>query len=74
MAINPTITPEPATFTINSVVAEAKPTLTPRQLIWRRFRKHRMALLGGVGVLLLMLFIIGGSSFFEKAERMRRIC
>src|SRR5215212_280638 len=68
MAINPTVTPEPATFTINSMVAEPKPTLTPRQLIWRRFRKHRMALLGGVGVLFLMLFIIGGSIIFPESR------
>jgi peptide/nickel transport system permease protein len=38
----------------------AKP-LTPGQLIWRRFRKHRMALAGAVGILLLLGFIIGGS-------------
>ena len=42
--------------------------LTPRQLIWRRFRKHRMALFGVVGLALLLLFIIGGS-FFVSEER-----
>jgi peptide/nickel transport system permease protein len=68
MAINPTVSPEPTTFALNSVVADAKPALTPRQLIWRRFRKHRMALLGGVGVLLLMLFIIGGSIIFPESR------
>lgn len=35
--------------------------LTPRQLIWRRFRKHKMALIGGVGFLALLIFIIAGS-------------
>ena len=35
--------------------------LTPSQLVWRRFRKHRMALVGAVGVILLALFIIAGS-------------
>jgi peptide/nickel transport system permease protein len=35
--------------------------LTPGQLTWRRFRKHRMALIGAVGVTLLFLFIIVGS-------------
>jgi peptide/nickel transport system permease protein len=35
--------------------------LTPRQLIWRRFRKHRMALLGMIGFALLLLFVIVGS-------------
>lgn len=35
--------------------------LTPQQLIWRRFRKHRMALLGTIGIFLLLIFIIVGS-------------
>lgn len=35
--------------------------LTPSQLIWRRFRKHRMAVFGVAGFILLMLFIILGS-------------
>ncbi len=35
--------------------------LTPGQLTWRRFRKHRMALIGAVGVTFLFLFIIVGS-------------
>ncbi len=40
---------------------EIGPALTPQQLIWRRFRKHRMAMIGGVGFLLLLAFIIVGS-------------
>ncbi len=40
---------------------ESKQTLTPGQLVWRRFRKHRMAMVGGVGVVLLLLFILVGS-------------
>jgi len=35
--------------------------LTPTQLIWRRFRKHRMALVGAVGIIVLLVFIIVGS-------------
>jgi len=35
--------------------------LTPTQLVWRRFRKHRMALIGTVGIILLVLFILLGS-------------
>jgi peptide/nickel transport system permease protein len=44
--------------------------LTPGQLIWRRFRKHRIALIGGVGITLLLLFIIIGSILIplEKAN------
>jgi peptide/nickel transport system permease protein len=35
--------------------------LTPGQLAWRRFRKHRLALIGAIGITLLLLFIIIGS-------------
>jgi peptide/nickel transport system permease protein len=44
--------------------------LTPGQLVWRRFRKHKMALAGGIGVTLLLLFIIVGSLLIplEKAN------
>jgi peptide/nickel transport system permease protein len=44
--------------------------LTPGQLIWRRFRKHKIALVGGVGILLLLFFIIIGTILIplEKAN------
>jgi len=44
--------------------------LTPGQLVWRRFRKHHMALGGGIGITLLLLFIIIGTIFtpLEKAN------
>ena len=35
--------------------------LTPGQLAWRRFRKHRMAMIGAVGITILILFIVIGS-------------
>jgi peptide/nickel transport system permease protein len=37
------------------------PALTPSQLIWRRFRRHKMALAGIVGFFLLLIFIVTGS-------------
>ena len=37
------------------------PALTPRQLIWRRFRKHHLAIWGMVGFGLLIVFIVVGS-------------
>ncbi|HET9909611.1 MAG TPA: ABC transporter permease [Anaerolineales bacterium] len=46
----------------------SRPILTPRQLIWRRFRKHRMALLGMIGFLLLLAFIIVGSILISEKE------
>lgn len=44
------------------------PALTPRQLIWRRFRKHRMALLGMIGFGFLLLFIILGSVLVSEDD------
>ncbi len=42
--------------------------LTPSQLVWRRFRKHRMALIGAIGIVLLMLFILIGSIVIPEAK------
>ena len=46
---------------------EKKP-LTPGQLIWRRFRKHRMAVAGMISFGLLLLFVIGGSYFVSEKQ------
>lgn len=46
----------------------AQQPLTPGQLVWRRFRKHRMAMFGMIGFALLLLFIIVGS-FLVSAEK-----
>jgi peptide/nickel transport system permease protein len=40
--------------------------LTPGQLVWRRFRKHKIALVGGVGIAALVLFIIIGSLLINR--------
>lgn len=42
--------------------------LTPGQLIWRRFIKHRMAVVGMIGFAILLLFIVVGS-FYVTEER-----
>lgn len=60
MAINPTLS-EPTALAADFVRQESRDALTPGQLVWRRFRKHRMAMIGAVGVSLLFLFIVGGS-------------
>lgn len=58
-----------STAVVDLLSGEAKTTaLTPGQLIWRRFRKHRMALLGGIGAVLLILFIIGGSIVYPESR------
>ena len=42
--------------------------LTPSQLIWRRFRRHRMAVLGMIGFSLIVLFIVVGSVYVSVEE------
>jgi peptide/nickel transport system permease protein len=45
-----------------------RPVLSPSQLIWRRFRKHKMALIGSVGFALLLIFIVLGSFIYSDEE------
>ncbi len=66
MAVNPTIA-EPVASTVDFAAAETKQPLTPGQLVWRRFRKHRMAMLGGIGVVVLLLFIVVGSIIIPES-------
>lgn len=42
--------------------------LTPSQVIWKRFRRHRMAVLGMIGFSLIVLFIIVGSIYVSVEE------
>jgi hypothetical protein len=42
------------------------PPLTLRQLTWRRFRRHKMALLGALVLLLLFLYSFGGALFVSE--------
>ncbi len=61
--------PGSSPVTLDLAAAEAVgPALTPRQLLWRRFRKHRMALAGSWGMILLMVFIIGGSIVVPESQ------
>ena len=53
MSINPDIVEAPVSA-VEFVRGESKIALTPAQLVWRRFRKHRMAVLGAIGALLLL--------------------
>ena len=40
--------------------------LTPRELVWRRFRRHKMALFGLFMLVLLVFYSIGGSFIFSE--------
>ena len=40
--------------------------LSPGQLAWRRFKRHRMAVAGSVGLILIILFIVVGSFVYTE--------
>lgn len=44
------------------------PELSPRQLVWRRFRKHRMAVAGAAGFFLLLAFVVVGSILLPESQ------
>lgn len=49
------------------LVAEVEsPPLTLANLTWRRFRRHKMAIFGGVVLILLTLYSFGGALFFTE--------
>jgi peptide/nickel transport system permease protein len=54
------------TTTIASTELEAPP-LSLRELFWRRFRRHKMALAGAVMLILLILYATVGALFFTEA-------
>jgi len=60
---------EPFVPTLTQAVDELEaPPLTLRQLTWRRFRRHKMALVGVVVLVLLVLYSFGGAIFISEAE------
>src|SRR5512143_3872372 len=68
MAVNPTVA-EPSVTSGGTYIPEVAPSaLTPGELAWRRFRKHRMALIGGIGATLLVLFIVVGSIIVPESQ------
>jgi peptide/nickel transport system permease protein len=43
------------------------PPLSPRELVWRRFRRHKMALAGVIMLALLILYSVGGTLVFSES-------
>jgi len=43
------------------------PPLTLSQLTWRRFRRHRMAIFGGITLVVIILYSFGGALFISEA-------
>ena len=60
-----------ATASLNdmpSVEGIEKPPLSFRQLVWLRFKRHKMAVFGIVVLILLILYSTLGALFFTEAE------
>jgi peptide/nickel transport system permease protein len=53
--------------TLKPETLEGVQPLTPGQLIWRRFRKHRMAVIGAIGIIAMVVFIVVGSIFIPES-------
>ena len=53
-----------------AAVAEQQSTqaLSLRQMIWRRFRRHKMAMAGAIMLVLLTVYSFGGTLFFTEAH------
>jgi peptide/nickel transport system permease protein len=54
----------PAPFAADELEA---PPLTLRQLAWRRFRRHKMAIFGSIALLGLIAYSFGGAFFLPEA-------
>ncbi len=61
----PTTTPASLDF---MAVEAVRPVLTPTQMVWRRFSHHRMAVVGAIGIIMLLVFVVGGSFVFPESK------
>jgi len=43
-----------------------RPAWTPTQMAWRRFRRHKMAMFGACLLILIVLYVIGGSLVYSE--------
>jgi len=61
-----------SSLVFESGVAEAVAApLSPGQLAWRRFKRHKMAMAGSGGLILIILFIIVGSFLYSEKDANR---
>ena len=54
--------------TLSASADELAPPLTFRQMAWRRFRRHRMAMFGAITLILLFLYAFGGGLIYTTAD------
>jgi peptide/nickel transport system permease protein len=45
-----------------------RPPLTPAQLAWRRFRRHKMAMMGAGLLIAIILYVTAGAFFYSEAD------
>jgi peptide/nickel transport system permease protein len=45
-----------------------RPPLTPAQLAWRRFRRHKMAMFGAGLLIAIILYVTAGAFFYSEAD------
>jgi peptide/nickel transport system permease protein len=45
-----------------------RPPLTPAQLAWRRFRRHKMAMVGAGLLIAIILYVTAGAFFYSEAD------
>lgn len=55
-------------LTLKSFDIAERPPLTPAQVAWRRFRRHKMAMAGVVMLVAIVLYVSIGTFFFTEAE------
>lgn len=54
------------TSVLREAAEQRKPSYGLWELAWRRFLRHRAAVAGGIGFILIILFIVGGSFVFTE--------
>jgi peptide/nickel transport system permease protein len=60
------VTAQPAVA--NMAEQQTTQALSLRQMIWRRFRRHKMAMAGAIMLVLLTVYSFGGTLFFTEAD------
>ncbi|MGB5844085.1 MAG: hypothetical protein WBG94_06555, partial [Anaerolineales bacterium] len=63
-----TSTPDVKEPTWQSLEITERPPLTPTQVAWRRFRRHKMALFGIFLLVAILIYVTAGSFFFTEAQ------
>lgn len=56
-----------STAALNRVNSLVKPTLSPGRLVWLRFRRHKMAMVGVVILILILLYCTVGAIFMPES-------